>query len=161
MIKGLPVLYKSGMRSYKEALTASHEMADIRYALAVLKRGLSEEDLAKISRLEKELAEEIEDVMTQKQAGLISRRVMMQRVSELHSGYMTKIKKIGDDFMSMLDDEVIRMTQREVDDLTIYQLKNYHKNLDNFKREFQGVSGKKLTNAIDRMENKIESRVDN
>lgn len=157
MIKGLPVLYKSGMRSYKEVLTASHEMADIRYALAVLKRGLSEEDLAKISRLEKELAEEIEEVMTQKQAGLISRRVMMQKVSELHSSYMTRIKKIGDDFMKMLDDEVISMTQREVDDLTIFQLKNYHKNLDNFKREFQGVSGKKLTNAIDRMENKIES----
>lgn len=157
MIKGLPVLYKSGLKSYKEVLTASHEMADIRYALSVLKRGLSEEDLARISRLEKELADEIEEVMTQKQAGLINRTTMMQRVAALHDTYMTRIKSIGNNFLRQLDDEVVRLSQREIDEMVVHQLKTYHRNLDNFKREFVGVSGKKLERAVSRMENEIEN----
>jgi hypothetical protein len=155
LIKSLPVLRQAGLRGYKEAVTAANEMSDVRYAMTILKDGLSDQQLSALKVIEEKTAGEIKDVISQHNSGLISRIRMDELLHQIKNNFLNKAKTIGDDFLHQLDDITVTLSKEQVDELTATQITRYHGSLKNFSREFKAISGKKVEGAIARMEEKL------
>lgn len=155
LTKSLPVLRESGLRGYRESVNAANEMSDVRYSLTVLKNGFNDEQLAIIQRAEDSASAEIRDIISRHQRGLITRLEMDESLLQVRNRFLNSARQVGHDFIHQLDDIAVNLTAREVDNLTIAQLIRFHGTLDSFAKEFTAISGRKLDNAVMRMEQKL------